>query len=115
MDGRRRPAFVAVSTNPAIDRVARIEGAPSGVVARRRVARDAGRQGVHAACVAAELGAETAIVTTAGGRSGDRSSRCSPPSRSRSPSPVAASTRGTYTLVGDAAAIWSRSTSPAAT
>ena len=59
MDGRPAPAFVAVSTNPAIDRVARIEGGSERGRRRRRVARDARGQGVHAACVAAELGAET--------------------------------------------------------
>ena len=44
------PRFVAVSTNPAIDRVARIEGAPTGVVRRVGAARDAGRQG-HPRCM----------------------------------------------------------------
>lgn len=103
MNGRSAPAFVAVSTNPAIDRVARIEGAPSGVVAAQELLETPGGKAVHAACVAAELGADTAIVTTAGGRSGEQLlALLAAEPLDVDPVPVAASTRGTYTLVGDA-------------
>ena len=103
MDSRSAPAFVAVSTNPAIDRVARIEGAPSGVVGAVELLETPGGKAVHAACVAAELGAETAIVTTAGGRNGDHLlALLAAEPLEVADVPIAASTRGTYTLVGDA-------------
>jgi 1-phosphofructokinase family hexose kinase len=90
-----------VSTNPAIDRVARIDGAANGVVAASELLETPGGKAIHAACVAAELGAAVAVVTTAGGWSGDRllALLASEP-LDVVHVPVAGPTRGTYTLVG---------------
>ena len=65
------PSFLAVATNPAIDRVARLEGLPRGVVRAAEILETPGGKAIHAACVAAELGTELGGSTTAGGRSGD--------------------------------------------
>ncbi len=100
MDTGMQASFVAVATNPAIDRVARIEGAASGVVHASEMLETPGGKAVHAACVAAELGTSAAIVTTAGGRDGDlllELLRSEP--LAVHPVTVAGPTRGTYTLV----------------
>ncbi len=100
MQAGAKPGFVAVSTNPAIDRVARIEGAAKGVVRASEALETPGGKAIHAACVAAELGAETALITTAGGRSGDQllALLAGEPIEVHHVA-VAGSTRGTYTLV----------------
>jgi 1-phosphofructokinase family hexose kinase len=100
MDARSSPGFVAVSTNPAIDRVARIDRAPRGLVRASELLETAGGKAIHAACVAAELGAEAAVITTAGGHSGGRllALLASEPLEVHRV-PVAEPTRGTYTLV----------------
>jgi 1-phosphofructokinase len=101
METRPGAQFVAVSTNPAIDRVARIEGAAVGVVAASELLETPGGKAIHAACVSAELGTTTAVITTAGGSSGDRLLALldsEPLDAFRVP--VAGPTRGTYTLVG---------------
>jgi 1-phosphofructokinase len=100
MHTRSEPRFVAVSTNPAIDRVARIEGAATGVVRASELLETPGGKAIHAARVAAELGAEAAVITTAGGRSGELLLEllASEPVEVR-PVSVTGSTRGTYTLV----------------
>jgi 1-phosphofructokinase len=100
MAARRRAQFVAVSTNPAIDRVARIEGPASGVVTASELLETPGGKAIHAACVAAELGVAAAVITTAGGWSGDRllALLASEPVDAVQV-PVAEPTRGTYTLV----------------
>ena len=92
--------LVAVSTNPAIDRVAVVDGPGRGIVRASELLETAGGKAIHVACVAAELGAETAVITTAGGRSGDQLLEllASEPVDVH-PVPVAASTRGTYTVV----------------
>jgi 1-phosphofructokinase family hexose kinase len=101
MPARSQPGFVAVSTNPAIDRVARIEGPPTGVVRASELLETPGGKAIHAACVAAELGADTAVITTAGGRAGDHllALLAAEPLDVHHVA-VAGSTRGTYTLVG---------------
>jgi tagatose 6-phosphate kinase len=100
MPARSQPGFVSVSTNPAIDRVARIEGAATGVVRASELLETPGGKAIHAAFVAAELGAETAVITTAGGRSGDRLLELlASESLDVHHVEVAGSTRGTYTLV----------------
>jgi fructose-1-phosphate kinase PfkB-like protein len=94
--------FVAVSTNPAIDRVARIEGPAGGVAHATEFLETPGGKAIHAACVAAELGAPATVVTTAGGRNGELLLEllASEPLEVV-PVAVAGDTRGTYTLVGD--------------
>jgi 1-phosphofructokinase len=89
-----------VSTNPAIDRVVSIDGPPSGLVRASKLLETAGGKAIHAASVAAELGAEAAVITTAGGRSGELllALLASEPLGVQ-PVEVSAPTRGTYTLV----------------
>jgi tagatose 6-phosphate kinase len=103
MGARSEPAFVAVSTNPAIDRVAVIEGPARGLVRASELLETPGGKAIHAACVAAELGADAAVITTAGGQSGDRlvALLASEPLDVHRV-PVAEPTRGTYTIVGAA-------------
>lgn len=92
--------FTAVSTNPAIDRVALIEGPAEGVRRASRMLETPGGKAIHAASVAAELGASSAVITTFGGAAGERllSLLEAEPVIGR-PVPVAGETRGTYTLV----------------
>jgi 1-phosphofructokinase family hexose kinase len=65
------PRSLAVSTNPAIDRVARLGGPAAGVVKAAESLETPGGKGAHVAMVAWELGAQVELLTTAGGRSGD--------------------------------------------
>lgn len=65
------PRSLAVSTNPAIDRVARLGGPAAGVVKAIEALETPGGKGAHVAMVAWELGAQVELLTTAGGRSGD--------------------------------------------
>lgn len=94
------PSFLAVATNPAIDRVVRLDGVPSGVVRASELLETPGGKAIHAACVAAELGTESAVITTAGGRRGDLLCELleAEPVEVHSVA-VAGETRGTYTLV----------------
>ena len=64
------PRSLAVSTNPAIDRVARLGGPAAGVVKAAELLETPGGKAVHVAMVASALGAEVELLTTAGGRSG---------------------------------------------
>jgi 1-phosphofructokinase family hexose kinase len=98
----RSAEFVAVSTNPAIDRVARIGGPAHGVVAASELLETPGGKAVHAACVAAELGATAAVITTAGGWNGERLLALLAAAEVEVVDvPIAAPTRGTYTVVED--------------
>jgi 1-phosphofructokinase family hexose kinase len=101
MGSRAGTGLVAVATNPAIDRVARIKGPASGIVRASELLETPGGKAIHAACVATELGADTAVITPAGGSSGDRLLEllASEPLEVHHV-PVTGSTRGTYTLVG---------------
>ena len=97
------PSFLAVATNPAIDRVARLEGPARGVVRAAEVLETPGGKAIHAACVAAELGTSSAVLTTAGGRSGDLLlSLLEAEPISVHAIGVGAPTRATYTLVAPA-------------
>ena len=98
-----RSGLVAVSTNPAIDRVVRLDGAATGVVHATELRETAGGKAIHCARVAAELGADVSVITPAGGRSGDLLLKLlgSEPLDVEHV-PVAAPTRGTYTLVAGA-------------
>jgi 1-phosphofructokinase len=77
MAGSQR-AFMSVSTNPAIDRVALVDGCASvgserrGALSAIELLETAGGKAAHAATVAAELGAESTLLTTAGGATGER-------------------------------------------
>lgn len=100
MGSGSQPSFIAVSTSPAIDRVARIEGALRGQVRASELLETPGGKAIHSACVAAQLGAHTAVITTAGGSSGDQLlSLLAPEPLEVAHVPVAGPTRGTYTLV----------------
>ena len=103
MAARASPDFIAVSTNPAIDRVARLEGPARGVVRASELLETPGGKAIHAACVAAELGAAAAVITTAGGQPGERLLEllASEPLAVHQVA-VAEPTRGTYTLVDPA-------------
>ncbi len=93
--------LLAVATNPAIDRVARIDGPASGVVRAREALETPGGKAIHVAMVAAQLGAEAAVLTTAGGRDGELllDLLAAEPLPAH-PVRVDAETRGTYTVVG---------------
>ena len=100
MSARPEADFVAVATNPAIDRVARIAGPATGVARAAELLETAGGKAIHAASVAAELGARAALITTAGGRNGELLLEL----LAAEPVEVdyvavAGSTRGTYTIV----------------
>jgi 1-phosphofructokinase family hexose kinase len=96
------PRSLAVSTNPAIDRVARLGGPAAGVVKASEVLETPGGKATHVAMVASALGAEVELLTTAGGRSGELLLALLEdeafPVRSVS---VGGATRGTYTVVVD--------------
>ena len=103
-----RPAgcVVAVSTNPAIDRVALADGAAGGGLVRaRELLETPGGKGAHVALVARELGADARLVTSAGGPRGALLSELL--ARAGVPAtlvPVAPQTRATYTVVDPVAA-----------
>lgn len=101
MTARPEPGFVAVSTNPAIDRVARIDGAAAGIVRATELLETPGGKAVHAASIASQLGADSAVITTAGGRTGDLllDLLAAEPVEVTEVR-VAGATRGTYTIVG---------------
>lgn len=102
MDAPASARFVAVGTNPSIDRVALIDGRPEGIVAASHGIESAGGKAIHAASVARLLGCDSSVITTAGGsngrllvdllRAGSLTARIVE---------AAAPTRGTYTLVND--------------
>ena len=102
MTGPRPELFLAVSTNPAIDRVARFGGPLEGVVKAGDFLETPGGKAVHTAMVASRLGARSALITTAGGSGGrllldlleDEAFPVLPVE-------VAGATRGTYTLVSE--------------
>ncbi|MFT3865570.1 MAG: PfkB family carbohydrate kinase [Solirubrobacterales bacterium] len=94
------PRSLAVSTNPAIDRVARLAGPAAGVVPAAELLETPGGKAAHVAMVARALGAEVELLTTAGGRSGDLFlSLLGEEDFAVHPVAVAGETRGTYTLV----------------
>jgi len=97
----RDTRVVAVSTNPAIDRIVVAPGAADGgVVKAHELLETPGGKAAHVAMVAAALGADAILVTPADATLGDLLAAAGVPS---SLVPVAARVRGTYTVV-DAAA-----------
>jgi 1-phosphofructokinase len=95
-------AVVAVSTNPAIDRIALADGAAAGGLVRaRELLVTPGGKAAHVATVAAALGADALLVAPAGGDLlGDLLAGAGVPAVLV---PVAEPTRGTYTVVDPAA------------
>jgi 1-phosphofructokinase family hexose kinase len=96
------PRSLAVSTNPAIDRVARLGGPAAGVVKAAEFLETPGGKAAHVAMVATALGGEVELLTTAGGRSGGLflallEHEGFPVHAVR----VSGATRGTYTVVVD--------------
>ena len=93
--------IVAVSTNPAIDRIALADGAAAGGLVRaRELLETPGGKAAHVAAVAAALGADARLVTPAGGdHLGALLARDGVPATLV---PVAQPTRGTYTVVDPA-------------
>jgi 1-phosphofructokinase len=96
------PRSLAVSTNPAIDRVARLGGPAVGVARATEFLETPGGKAAHVAMVARALGTEVELLTTAGGRSGDLLLALLAdegfPVHAVS---VGGATRGTYTVVVD--------------
>jgi 1-phosphofructokinase family hexose kinase len=100
MPDASRAGFVAVSTSPAIDRVARIKGPATGIAPASELLETAGGKAIHAACVAARLGAPVTVITTAGGWSGRLLlDLLEAEPVGIVPVRVGGATRGTYTLV----------------
>jgi len=91
-------AVVAVSTNPAIDRIALADGAAAGGLVRaRELLVTPGGKAAHVATVAAALGTDARLVAPAGGDLlGDLLASAGVPATLV---PVAEPTRGTYTVV----------------
>ena len=100
MNDRAPELFLAVGTNPAVDRVARFAGEAAGVVKASEFLETPGGKAVHTAMVARRLGAEAALIVTAGGRNGDLLRELLEAEDFESKVvPVSGATRGTYTLV----------------
>lgn len=94
--------FVAVGINPAIDRVALIDGRPVDIVAASQAIESAGGKAIHAACVAGQLGCDSSVITTAGGSNGRLLvDLLGSQGLEALIVEAAAPTRGTYTLVSD--------------
>jgi 1-phosphofructokinase family hexose kinase len=94
---------LAVSANPAIDRVAVVPGAAAaGTLRAVHALETPGGKGAHVALVAHDLGARAHLVTVAGGHSGDLLRALL--EDEELPTTViatAAETRATYTILGD--------------
>jgi 1-phosphofructokinase len=94
------PRSLAVATNPALDRVARLGGPAAGVVRAREILETPGGKATHVMMVARRLGAEVELVTTVGGRNGEQFvAGLIAEGFPIQPVPVEAAMRGTYTLV----------------
>lgn len=93
-----------VCPNPALDRTALAAGArDGGTVRASRVVEEAGGKALHAARVAAALGAEVGVVAPVGGEAGARlRSLLADEAIVLVGVPIAAETRRTYTVVDDA-------------
>lgn len=100
---RPRPElFLAVSTNPAIDRVAKFSGPATGVVKAGDFLETPGGKAAHTAMIASRLGASAALITTAGGPGGLLLlNLLEEEDFPVLPVEVRGNTRGTYTLVSD--------------
>jgi 1-phosphofructokinase family hexose kinase len=93
---------LAVATNPAVDRVARLGGPAAGVVRAREILETPGGKATHVMMVARRLGAEVELMAPVGGRNGEQFVEgLIAAGMPLQPVPVAAAMRGTYTLVVD--------------
>jgi 1-phosphofructokinase len=96
------PRALAVATNPALDRVARLGGPAAGVVRAREILETPGGKAAHVMMVARELGADVQLVAPVGGPNGAQFVESLVAEQLPvQPVSVAAAMRGTYTLVVD--------------
>lgn len=96
------PRTLAVATNPALDRVARLGGPAAGVVRAREILETPGGKATHVMMVARRLGAEVELVAPVGGPNGAQFVESLLAERLPiQPVSIAAAMRGTYTLVVD--------------
>jgi 1-phosphofructokinase family hexose kinase len=95
---------LAVSANPAIDRVAVVPGTvASGTLRAAHALETPGGKGAHVALVAHDLGARAHLVTVAGGHSGDLlRALLGDEALDATVIETVAPTRATYTILGDA-------------
>lgn len=94
------PRVLAVATNPALDRVARLGGPAAGVVRAREILETPGGKATHVMMVARQLGADAQLVAPVGGPNGAQFvERLIAARLPVQPVPVEAAMRGTYTLV----------------
>lgn len=95
------PRAVVIATSPAIDRIALVDGpVQEGILRTREFLETPGGKGTHVAMVAHALGAEVHLIAPTGGRSGAGFEELVSREQFKATTvPVAAHTRGTYTLV----------------
>lgn len=102
MEATTAPRTLAVATNPALDRVARLGGPAAGVVRAREILETPGGKATHVMMVARRLGTEVELLAPVGGRNGEQFvAGLAVANFPVQPVPVAAAMRGTYTLVVD--------------
>lgn len=98
-------SLIAVGPNPAIDRVALIDGRPQGVSKATRFLETPGGKAIHVAMICSQLGGRAAVLTTAGGPNGRLlESLLEAEDLPATLVPTAAATRGTYAIVSRAEA-----------
>jgi 1-phosphofructokinase family hexose kinase len=97
--------ILAVAPNPALDRVARAEGASGGGIVRASAYLDTpGGKGTHVAIVASELGRKAVLLAPLGGPRGKRIAELLGDfTVELAGIPIEAETRGTYTVIDPAA------------
>lgn len=94
------PRSLAVATNPALDRVARLGGPAAGVVRAQEILETPGGKATHVMMVARQLGADVQLLAPVGGPNGAQFVESLVAARLPiQPVPVGAAMRGTYTLV----------------
>jgi 1-phosphofructokinase len=102
MEATAASRSLAVATNPAVDRVARLGGPAAGVVRATEILETPGGKATHVMMVARQLGAEVELLATVGGRNGEQFVELLiGENLPVQPVQVAAAMRGTYTLVVD--------------
>jgi 1-phosphofructokinase family hexose kinase len=93
---------LAVATNPAVDRVARLAEPAAGVVRATEILETPGGKATHVMMVARQLGTEVELLAPVGGRNGEQFVEgLAAAGLPIQPVPVTAAMRGTYTLVVD--------------
>jgi 1-phosphofructokinase family hexose kinase len=102
MEATAAPRSLAVATNPAVDRVARLGGPAAGVVRATEILETPGGKATHVMMVARQLGADVELLAPVGGRGGEQFVELLiAENLPVQPVPVAAAMRATYTLVVD--------------